>query len=807
MSGQAYRTGIETTTQAHMRVFVLLAYTFGAQRWKESWARGEIPGIQERLPYGYFHCAGETCEIRYSEDARESRLVRFLRMCLRRVIGFDLIHAWRNREGIVQADVVWTHSEIEHLAVLLLFCLGLARNRRPRLIAQSIWLFDRWRHISAFRRWAYRRLLDHADILTVLSPENLRIVRELFPGKRSELVFFGIDSSKMRAVKRREPGSRIRILSLGNDMHRDWVTLIKALGGWNHCEVKIGGKRIGCRIRRQVHKFANFEIVMPKLAVEIDRLYDWADFVVVPLKRNFHASGITVIIEAVLSGVPVICSDTGGLYAYFSREEVRYVPRADPVGLRDAIEQLSRSDDQRYTLARRAQARVISQELNSRAFANRHYQISRMLLEQPPKESSVRATIRIPSADCVRVFVLLAHGFGGREWTRRWEAGKIGGINERLPYGYFHAAGDGWTIGYSDDKSELLVIKYFRSGLRLILGCDLIHAWRNREEIKGADIVWTHTENEYFALLVLFHLGLARDRRPRLIAQSIWLFDRWYQISAFRRWVYRRLLEYADVLTVLSPENERMARTLFPEKSVEFIPFGVDSAAVKPALRRETHHPLHVLSLGNDIHRDWKTLIDAVKTIDDCEVRIGGKRIRWRTHGWGRGVRQIVMRASASAREVKDLYESWADLVVVPLKPNLHASGITVIAEAVSSGVAVICTDTGGLRAYFSEEEVRYVAPGDAVALRNAIVELGGNVDLRYRMIKRAQARIVSGEISSLSYALRHRVLSAKLLAMAGNHTNVAINETIDTFSISAGVAGATAFRATSSEPATGEPS
>jgi hypothetical protein len=102
MSGQAYRTGIETTTQAHMRVFVLLAYTFGAQRWKESWARGEIPGIQERLPYGYFHCAGETCEIRYSEDARESRLVRFLRMCLRRVIGFDLIHAWRNREGIVQ---------------------------------------------------------------------------------------------------------------------------------------------------------------------------------------------------------------------------------------------------------------------------------------------------------------------------------------------------------------------------------------------------------------------------------------------------------------------------------------------------------------------------------------------------------------------------------------------------------------------------------------------------------------------------------------------------------------------------------
>jgi hypothetical protein len=236
MSWPVYQTEVKPRSDRPMRVFVLLAYTFGAQRWKERWARGEIPGIQEQLPYGYFHCAGDTCEVRYSEDASESRLMRFLRMSLRRLIGFDLIHAWRNRQGISEADVVWTHSEIEHLAVLLLFRLGLARARRPRLIAQSIWLFDRWRRISAFRRWAYRRLLEHADILTVLSPENLQIVRELFPGKRSESVLFGIDSSKMRPVKRRELGRPMRILSLGNDMHRDWMTLIKALGGWNECE-------------------------------------------------------------------------------------------------------------------------------------------------------------------------------------------------------------------------------------------------------------------------------------------------------------------------------------------------------------------------------------------------------------------------------------------------------------------------------------------------------------------------------------------------------------------------------------------
>jgi glycosyltransferase involved in cell wall biosynthesis len=768
MSRPAYKTEANNAPEKHLRVFVLLAHTFGARRWKERWAKGELAGIQEQLPYGYFHCASDNCEVRYSEDASENRLTRFLRMSQRRVLGFDLVHAWRNRKEIAAADVVWTHSEFEHLALLLLFRLGLARGRRPRVIAQSIWLFDRWRRISALKRWAYRRLLEQADILTVLSPENLRIVRELFPAQRSELVLFGIDSSKMRPVQRRELKRPIHILSLGNDIHRDWNTLIKALGGWIECEVRIGGNRIGRHFTRAMRKFGNLEIVTPKTAAAIDRLYEWADFVVIPLKLNHHASGITVITEAVLSGVPVICSDTGGLHAYFSGEEVRYIPPLDPTRLREAIEQLSCSDESRIEMAGRAQARVVSAKLSSREFAYRHYELSRALLQHSEAEPSALAPTQVHHPiEPVRVFVFLAHSFGGRDWTRRWASGQIGGINERLPYGYFHAKGDGWIIEYSEDKPERRPMKYLRSGLRLVLGFDLIHAWRNRKRIAAADVVWTHTEFEHLAVLLLFRLGLARERRPQLIAQSVWLFDRWRYFSALTRGTYRWLLEKADVLTVSSPENLRVACALFHSKRVEFVPFGIDVAAIKPANARASHHPLRILSLGNDIHRDWQTLIDAVKTLDDCEVRIGGKRIRWRTHGRTERVRQIVMRESTSAQEVEELYQSWADLVVVPLKPNLHASGITVVTEAVSRGVPVICTDTGGLRSYFSADEVRYVPPGDPDALRRAIEELAGDSELRYKLVKQAQARIVSSGISSRSYALHHRALSLDLLNAA----------------------------------------
>jgi hypothetical protein len=32
---------------------------------------------------------------------------------LRRIVGFDLIHAWRNRKGLFAADIVWTHTELK----------------------------------------------------------------------------------------------------------------------------------------------------------------------------------------------------------------------------------------------------------------------------------------------------------------------------------------------------------------------------------------------------------------------------------------------------------------------------------------------------------------------------------------------------------------------------------------------------------------------------------------------------------------------------------------------------------------------
>ena len=136
----------------------------------------------------------------------------------------------------------------------------------------------------------------------------------------------------------------------------------------------------GRHITNRTRPFANLQIVTPKTAAETDQLYEWADFVVIPLKYNSHVSGITVISEAVLSGVPVICTDTGGLRAYFSDEELRYVALGEPNALREAILALERDPDLRYLLVNRAQASIKSKDLGSRSYAMRHRALSLDLL-------------------------------------------------------------------------------------------------------------------------------------------------------------------------------------------------------------------------------------------------------------------------------------------------------------------------------------------------------------------------------------------------------------------------------------------
>ena len=378
--------------------FVLLGHDFGANSWERRQALGLIPGLNDRLAYGYYRAAGQGWVIEYSHDSEESSLTRFARLTLRKVLGFDLLHVYRNRARLLRADIIWTHTELENLAALALFRI-LRRQNTPKIIANCIWLFDRWPRLSRARRFVYRTLLKDATVITTFSPKNLQVARQLLPSVRCECLLWGALTQGMFPPRHGHVHRPIRIASLGNDMHRDWITLLRAFGNVDGYEVRIGSSRVSSRLVRALR---NVTVRSAEIADQVRALYDWADIVVVSLKPNLHVSGITVIFESIICGLPTVCTDTGGLRAYFSDAEVTYVPAFAPIAMRVAADRLSRDDEGRFSLTSRAQQHLISANLTARGFAMRNRNLSEELLREG-SNASYRDGAEVSSTQAVAV--------------------------------------------------------------------------------------------------------------------------------------------------------------------------------------------------------------------------------------------------------------------------------------------------------------------------------------------------------------------------------------------------------------------
>lgn len=368
---------VNMSDDRRIRVFVHLARGFGRSAWKQRWEKGEIVGINHDDPYGYRQAEEMGCTVQQSEDYPEGRLSGWLRLAVRAILGFDLVHAWRNRKGILPADVVWTHTESQSLSVLLLVGLSLWTARRPKVIAQTVWLIDSWDSYFFAKRALYRWLLRRADTLTFLSTSAAARAQQLFPRARVEFVKYGIRADQPLAVIDRESHLPVRILAMGNDRHRDWSTLIAAIENNPRYIAKV---LTGAKIHGLLKNIDNVHQERASTNTELMELLGWADLLIVSLIDNFHASGITVIEEAVLYGIPVICTDVGGLRSYFSAQDMTYVPPNDPHAIRSAIELLSADAELRRSKAKRALAQMTEGDVNSRSFVARHVELSTELL-------------------------------------------------------------------------------------------------------------------------------------------------------------------------------------------------------------------------------------------------------------------------------------------------------------------------------------------------------------------------------------------------------------------------------------------
>jgi len=106
----------------------------------------------------------------------------------------------------------------------------------------------------------------------------------------------------------------------------------------------------------------------------------WGDVVVVPVVSNIHVSGLTVTLEAVACGKPVVVTDTGGITHYFGPESVWLVPVGDVAALRLQVMTAANDVVQAQAKVAAARARFVAMRLDTPGYARRHVDISKTLL-------------------------------------------------------------------------------------------------------------------------------------------------------------------------------------------------------------------------------------------------------------------------------------------------------------------------------------------------------------------------------------------------------------------------------------------
>jgi glycosyltransferase involved in cell wall biosynthesis len=361
----------------------------------------------------------------------------------------------------------------------------------------------------------------------------------------------------------------------------------------------------------------------------------------------------------------------------------------------------------------------------------------------------------------ISVFILVAHGYGGKSWHDRWQNGKIIGLNEPFAYGYHRASSDDLNVTYSEDCNENIIQKAFRLGLRVVLGFDVVHAMRHRDYIKKADAVWTHTESQGLAVAAVLYRTPKHDR-PVLIFQSIWLMDKWKFWGHLRQMVYQKLLSIADILSFHSDINQRLAQDTFVNSRCELILFGINSDAPQTPREASMRSKLNIIAPGNDRHRDWETLAAAVRGMPDVKLTIVSQKC---PEHIAQSAPNIKIESPANNAALFKLYYT-CDGVIVPLTENMHASGITVIEEAAQRGRPVIASDVGGLRSYFGDDAVNYVPSGDISSLQNAIRELTTRPEAARNRVLAAQKVMGPGGLNAKSYAMQHAKWTRELVKL-----------------------------------------
>jgi glycosyltransferase involved in cell wall biosynthesis len=353
-----------------IKVYAHLSHNRDVQVYTDRYRQGKEP---DKTPYGFHLAEDEGFDVEFSRPTK-SFVAQILSKIVRRILQFDLIHAWINRSRIEESDVIWTMTEREAFAVACIMTVGVV-PKRP-IISNAVWLLNQWEAFPSIVKLMFRHLARVLSVMTVHSISGLPIAREKFPSLRTELMYFGINTDVFKISIGNEPISinPIRVYSIGNDRTRDWETYLAAFGNDDRFQVIVVCWWLK---KSNLKDYRNVTYLRPSTMADFLQLYSDADVVVIPMFENIY-SGITVALEAVSQGKLVVCSRTGGVPTYFDESEVIYVPVGDAEAMREAV--LSIDANSAKTRAEAAQRKFVAGDYSTRAVISRYAKLTHEVL-------------------------------------------------------------------------------------------------------------------------------------------------------------------------------------------------------------------------------------------------------------------------------------------------------------------------------------------------------------------------------------------------------------------------------------------
>ena len=301
----------------------------------------------------------------------------------------------------------------------------------------------------------------------------------------------------------------------------------------------------------------------------------------------------------------------------------------------------------------------------------------------------------------------------------------------------------GFERGLNKAKGLINAVLHLLCG---IPGWGLIQLWRHRHRFDAADLVFVGTNTLGLGLGVLHRFGLLRAR-VMFIAMGL------IEPSTPARWrrAYRWALRDVHVLSLAQHDAKILGAAL--GRPVDYLPFGVDSDFWQVATKDVGNY---VLSIGNDRHRDYDTLLRAwrpefplLRIVTRLPVSASAANVEIIHGDWHR--------QSLSDTEVRTLMQQ-ASFIVLPIRKTVQPSGQSAALQAMACGKTVLITDFPGL---WNRDLMRdgatcvfAGAPGDVEGLTAAVAAICSEPERR-GAIGAAARKVIESELNAQRMAER----------------------------------------------------